>query len=147
MHAAGGAFVSKQLSKESSGCNQNQPVARKGRISLTQAEDFKLTTWMHQRQPKWGEKATDICLEAVAELGLPHLNKDHIYTRIAAHEATLPKAPAPVAEATIIERLRDAERFNATLYEMVFNGHVVSPEEGAWLSGYVAQFRTRLKSL
>lgn len=143
MHAAGGAFVTGQMSKEST---EKPSQARKPRSTLTQAEDFKLTMWMHQRTPKWGEKAVDICAEAVLELGMPQLNKDHIYTRLAAHADTLPKASPPIEPASIEARLLDAERFNVIVYESLFNGRTVSPEDGAWASGYIAATRTRLKA-
>jgi hypothetical protein len=110
MHAAAGAMFAKQVNQEQAPAEvTKKPQNRGPRVVLNMKDDFRLTQWLHQREPVYNEQPADIFAQALIELTQPSiegLNVDHIKTRMAAFADSLPKAKgAPLSVEQRLERL------------------------------------------
>jgi hypothetical protein len=118
MHAAAGAMFTKQVNAEKAGSTgmamgvyseAKKPQNRGPRVVLNMKDDFRLTQWLHQREPVYNEQPADIfaqALIALVEPSIEGLNVDHIKTRLAAFADSLPKAKgAPLSVEQRLERL------------------------------------------
>lgn len=123
------------MSTTETAASEQEQQRQISRAFLTMPQDFALTTWLHNRTPRYGETPTEIFEQAKQALpDLTRLNVDHIKTRLATFVNTLPKAPNP--ELTIYQRLDRLEKVVAVLCKDAVVGNL-NASNRAWLADFL----------
>lgn len=94
--------------------------------TLSKADDFKLMSLMTAELPTYTEGVGAFVVYAREKLGIPQLNKDHIYFRARELDIPLPQAPLRAAVIAIdprIDELKEQLKLHVDTSRNVFTEH------------------------
>jgi hypothetical protein len=112
------------------------PETKRDRIVLNIKENHLLCNWlMEPGNIRAGDIYEVIAMRARDQLQINKINKDHVYTRMAALELVIPPAPAVDTDEELLQDIRDLRQVVLAMANMAptFLGSMTDATKAAWV--------------